>query len=126
MKFNVDGAARGCLRLAGIGGILRDCCGEVKIIFSKALRKTDSNLAKMMVVKEAFLIFFVSRWNKNHKLLIGSDSSNAVKWTKHPNSAPWRMRQLILLMTLWWSLDLFDFNRELENTHNGGLIHLAT
>ncbi|EOY03463.1 Uncharacterized protein TCM_018555 [Theobroma cacao] len=32
------------------------------------------------------------------KLLIKSDSTNAVKWTKCPNSAPWRMRQLILQM----------------------------
>ncbi|EOY04254.1 Uncharacterized protein TCM_019510 [Theobroma cacao] len=84
MKFNVDSIARRCSRLVGIGGILRDYCGEVKIIFSKALGEADSNLAEMMAVKESLLIFSVSRWNENHKLLIESDLSNAVKWTKHP------------------------------------------
>ncbi|EOY23054.1 Uncharacterized protein TCM_015057 [Theobroma cacao] len=96
MKFNVDGAARGCPRPTGIGGILRDHRGEVKIIFSKPISETDSNFAEMMAIKEAFLIFSVSRWKNNHKLLIESDSSNAVKWIKHPDGAPWRMRKLIL------------------------------
>ncbi|EOY15546.1 Uncharacterized protein TCM_034566 [Theobroma cacao] len=57
MKFNVDGAARGCPGPAGIGGILRDHRGEVKIIFSKLIGETDSKFAEMMAIKEAFLIF---------------------------------------------------------------------
>ncbi|EOY22607.1 Uncharacterized protein TCM_014733 [Theobroma cacao] len=96
MKFSIDGATRGCMELAGIGGILRACSGEAKIIFSKALGEADSNLVEMMAVKKALLIFSTSRWNKNRKLLIENNSSTAVKWTKHPNSASWRMRQLIL------------------------------
>ncbi|EOY13586.1 Uncharacterized protein TCM_032186 [Theobroma cacao] len=98
MKFNVDGAARGCPGPAGIGGILRDHRGYVKIIFSKAIGGADSNLAETMAVREALLTYSVSRWKENHKLLIESDSSNAVKWTNHPDTAPWRMRKLILQM----------------------------
>ncbi|EOY00710.1 Uncharacterized protein TCM_010646 [Theobroma cacao] len=71
MKFNVDGAARGCSGPTRIRGILRDHRGEVKIIFSNAIGEIDSNFAEMMAVK-------------------------AVKWTKHPDVALWRMRKLIL------------------------------
>ncbi|XP_017981001.1 PREDICTED: uncharacterized protein LOC18592617 [Theobroma cacao] len=96
MKFNVDGTARRCPGPTRIGEILRGCSREAKIIFPKAHGEADSSLAKMMVVKEALLIFSVSQRNENHKLLIESDSSNIVKWTKHLNLAPWRMRQLNL------------------------------
>ncbi|EOY00033.1 Uncharacterized protein TCM_009399 [Theobroma cacao] len=50
----------------------------------------------MMAVREAFLIFSSSIWKDNHKLLIDSDSSNVVKWTIHPDMAPWRMRKVVL------------------------------
>ncbi|EOY31092.1 Uncharacterized protein TCM_038099 [Theobroma cacao] len=35
MNFNVDGATKGCPRLAGIEGLLRNAAGEVKISFLK-------------------------------------------------------------------------------------------
>ena len=37
LKFNVDGSSKGKSGLAGIGGVLRDCSGKVKAIFSKAI-----------------------------------------------------------------------------------------
>ncbi|XVF62072.1 hypothetical protein PTKIN_Ptkin08bG0187700 [Pterospermum kingtungense] len=57
LKFNVDGSAKGKPRLAGIGGVLRDHEGNVKIQFMKSIGLADSNLAELLAIKEAFLIF---------------------------------------------------------------------
>ncbi|EOY20574.1 Uncharacterized protein TCM_011960 [Theobroma cacao] len=58
MKFKADGAARGCSGEAGIGGALRDEKGQIKILFLKCIGEGDSNLAEVMAIREAFLIFF--------------------------------------------------------------------
>ncbi|EOY33608.1 Uncharacterized protein TCM_041538 [Theobroma cacao] len=96
MKFNVDGAASGCPGEAGIGGILKNSAGETKMMFSKSIRMGDSNLAKVLAIKQAFMMFSASNWNGSHSLVIESDSSNAVSWIQAPNQAPWRMRKWIL------------------------------
>lgn len=51
MKFNLDGAAKGCPGEAGIGGVRRDERSDVKIIFSKAIGVDDSNLAEVMAIR---------------------------------------------------------------------------
>ncbi|EOY10119.1 Uncharacterized protein TCM_025497 [Theobroma cacao] len=79
MKFNVDGAAQGCPRDAGIGGVLRDSDGRIKAIFSKTIGVGDASLAKVRAIREAFFVFAASKWSQTHKLIIESDSKNAVK-----------------------------------------------
>ncbi|WRX26533.1 Ribonuclease H domain - like 10 [Theobroma cacao] len=96
MKFNVDGAASGCPGEAGIGGILRNSAGETKMMFSKSIEMGDSNLAEVLAIKQAFMMFFASNWNSFHSLVIESDSSNAVSWIQALNQALWRMRKWIL------------------------------
>ena len=53
MKFNVDGSFKGKPRPAGIGGVLRDCSGAFKAVFSKAIGLADSNVAELLAVREA-------------------------------------------------------------------------
>lgn len=96
MKFNVDGAASGCPGEAGIGGILRNSVGETKMMFSKAIGRGDANLAEVLAIRQAFMMFAASNWNESHFLVIESDSFNAVSWIKSPSQAPWRMRKWIL------------------------------
>ncbi|XP_021290660.1 uncharacterized protein LOC110421389 [Herrania umbratica] len=98
LKFNVHGAARGCPRPAGVRGILRDSSGEVKVIFSKSIGTADSNLAEILEIREAFLIFLALQWREHQQLIIESDSSNAVKWTTGVSIAPWKMRKWLLQM----------------------------
>ncbi|EOY00968.1 Uncharacterized protein TCM_010873 [Theobroma cacao] len=74
LKFNVDGATQGCLGPAGIGGLLRNCKREVKIIFSKHISEADSNLAEYRAVREAFAIFVASKWKEDYSLLIENNS----------------------------------------------------
>ncbi|OMO72253.1 hypothetical protein COLO4_27741 [Corchorus olitorius] len=95
LKFNVDGAARGQPGEAGIGGILRDENGNTKLVFSKPIGQADSNMAELLAIKEAFLIFAASNWANEKELLVESDSKNAVKWVNEPTSGPWRCRKII-------------------------------
>ena len=53
MKFNVDGFSRDKLGLTGIDGVLKDNTIAVIIVFSKAIEVVDSNVAKLLVVREA-------------------------------------------------------------------------
>ncbi|EOY15851.1 Uncharacterized protein TCM_034797, partial [Theobroma cacao] len=62
MKFNVDGAASGSTNEAGIGGLLRNSKGEVRMMFSKSIGVGDSNLAEVLTIQEAFAMFLASKW----------------------------------------------------------------
>ncbi|XVE50304.1 hypothetical protein DITRI_Ditri01bG0151200 [Diplodiscus trichospermus] len=80
---------------AGIGGILRDHGGYEKLRFSKCIGVEDSNVAELLANREAFMMFLASRWNLNKAIIIENDSTNVVKWILNPNTAPWRVRNII-------------------------------
>ncbi|XVE68051.1 hypothetical protein DITRI_Ditri09bG0037800 [Diplodiscus trichospermus] len=48
--------------LVGIEGVLRDYRSNVKAVFSKSIRATDSNLAQLIVIKEALSLSISSQW----------------------------------------------------------------
>ena len=56
-KFNVDEAAREKPRPAGIGGVLRNCNGDVLFMFSKYVRVCDSNEAEVLAILESLRSF---------------------------------------------------------------------
>ncbi|XVE60389.1 hypothetical protein DITRI_Ditri05aG0124900 [Diplodiscus trichospermus] len=95
VKFNVDGSSVGKPGPAGIGGILRDHAGNVKARFSKSIGVADSNLAELMAIREAFLVFLSSPWVNCKALIIESDSKIATGRVLEPAFAPWRSRNLI-------------------------------
>ncbi|EOY17318.1 Uncharacterized protein TCM_036481 [Theobroma cacao] len=98
MKFNIDGLAKGCLGPTGIGGIIRNESGEVKINFSKPIGMDDSSQVEIMAVKEVILIFFTSKWKESHLLIIESDASNVVNWVNNGSQVPWRLRKWVILI----------------------------
>eukprot|EP00268_Persea_americana_P018287 TRINITY_DN19084_c1_g1_i1.p1 TRINITY_DN19084_c1_g1~~TRINITY_DN19084_c1_g1_i1.p1 ORF type:complete len:125 (+),score=13.77 TRINITY_DN19084_c1_g1_i1:826-1200(+) len=56
-KFNVDGASRGNLGHAGIGGVLRNCKGKVLFMFYKNVGVYDLNEAKILAILEGLRLF---------------------------------------------------------------------
>ena len=56
-KFNVDGAVRGKLGMAEIGGVLRNSRGEVLFMFSKHVGVCDSIEAEVLAILEALRCF---------------------------------------------------------------------
>lgn len=63
LKFNVDRAAKGCSGEAGIGVVLTDKDGHVKILFSMSIGVGDSTIADIRAIREAFLLFSASKWD---------------------------------------------------------------
>lgn len=57
LKFNVDGAAKGKLKLSDISGVLCNHNGKVFLVFSNCLGTKDPNEAGVMAILEAFQIF---------------------------------------------------------------------
>ncbi|KAK6263482.1 hypothetical protein SCA6_018916 [Theobroma cacao] len=84
MKFNIDGAARGCPSPSGMGGAMHNHEEHVKILFSKPLGHGDSNMEEILAIKEAFYLFVAFSWCCIYAFIVESDSSNAVsRLTKH-------------------------------------------
>ncbi|XVE50461.1 hypothetical protein DITRI_Ditri01bG0164000 [Diplodiscus trichospermus] len=95
LKFNMDGSVLGKPGPAGIGGILRDHMGLEKIRFSKSVGIEESNMAKLLAIREAFILLASSQWAQTNALIVESDSRNAVNWIIKPELAPWRVRKFI-------------------------------
>ncbi|OMO50641.1 hypothetical protein COLO4_37965 [Corchorus olitorius] len=55
---------------AGIRGILRDDSGCTRLIFSKPIGIANSNMAEILAIKEAFLVFVAVDWVKEEELII--------------------------------------------------------
>ncbi|PWA41098.1 hypothetical protein CTI12_AA559960 [Artemisia annua] len=90
LKFNVDGSAKGKPGLAGIGGLLRNSEGVVVALFSMPVGIMDSNVAEVLAIKEASKMLNKKVEFNSVKIVIESDSLNAVSWTHTPIKRPWR------------------------------------
>ncbi|EOY30361.1 Uncharacterized protein TCM_037598 [Theobroma cacao] len=80
--------------------------GQVQAIFSKTIGVGDASLAEVRTIREAFLVFAASKWSQTHKLIIESDSKNAVKWINGPAGPPWRLRK--------WTMHVESLKRNIK------------
>lgn len=60
LKYNVDDAAHGKLRPAGVGGILRNHTWEVLLMFFKYVGVKDSNKVEVLTILEDLCIYALS------------------------------------------------------------------
>lgn len=60
LKYNVDDAAHGKLRPAGVGGILRNHTWEVLLMFFKYVGVKDSNEVEVLTILEDLCIYALS------------------------------------------------------------------
>ncbi|XVF43014.1 hypothetical protein PTKIN_Ptkin02bG0006400 [Pterospermum kingtungense] len=82
-----DGSSQGKPDPAGIGGVLRDHIGKELIRFSKAIGVKDSNMAELLAIREALIVFISSPWVYSKGLIIESDSKVATNWVLNPAAA---------------------------------------
>ncbi|WRX25035.1 Ribonuclease H domain - like 10 [Theobroma cacao] len=69
---------------------------QLRVVLGKlATGWGDSNLAELLAIKEAFLLFAASPWVNSYVLIIESDSSNAVRWILKPYDSPWKFCNII-------------------------------
>ncbi|XVE78048.1 hypothetical protein DITRI_Ditri13aG0112900 [Diplodiscus trichospermus] len=92
--WDVDGSSLGKPGPAGIGGILRDHLGNELIRFSRSVGMSESNVAELLAIREAFVLYVSSSWARCHDLLIESDSLTAVNWANNPLSVPWSVKNI--------------------------------
>ncbi|XVF78334.1 hypothetical protein PTKIN_Ptkin14bG0124000 [Pterospermum kingtungense] len=78
VKYNVDGSSLGRSEPAGIKGIMRDHQENVLIRFSKSVGVEDSNIAELLTIREAFVLFFSSSWAQTRTIIVKSDSMVAL------------------------------------------------
>ncbi|KAL4333388.1 hypothetical protein GQ457_07G006800 [Hibiscus cannabinus] len=88
LKFNVDKACNS--RAAGCGGVLRNCLGDVKTLFSRPVECQGADFVELMVVRTALVIFTEAfRIGRDH-LIVESDSKVVLHWIANPTTRPWR------------------------------------
>ncbi|GKB01454.1 retrovirus-related pol polyprotein from transposon TNT 1-94 [Tanacetum coccineum] len=87
LKFNADGSAKG---KPGIGGLLRNSEGVVVALFSILVGVMDSNVAEVLAIKEACKMLNKKVEFNSVKIVIKSDSLNAVSWARTPITRPLR------------------------------------
>ncbi|XVF18129.1 hypothetical protein REPUB_Repub10bG0185600 [Reevesia pubescens] len=93
LKFNIDGASKGNLGLAGVEEVLRDNGDNILMFFSNPVGIMDAISAEVLAINEAFLLFSASKWANSHELWIECDCKNAVLWSLNPSDAPWKLRK---------------------------------
>ncbi|KAK3200760.1 hypothetical protein Dsin_024175 [Dipteronia sinensis] len=80
LKFNVDGSARGCPGMAGMGGVLRNHCGRVLGLFSIHVGIQDSNSAEILAIHKACELCVTNPVFQSVEVIIVSDSMVAILW----------------------------------------------
>ena len=77
-------------RLAGIGGVIRDCKGQVLFVFSKSIGIVDSNLAKLMAVINALSYVASANFDLLLDIILESDSKAMISWLNSVLDSPWK------------------------------------
>ena len=80
LKFNVDGATKGCPGSAGIGGVLRNSCGKVLCLFSCQVGVQRANTAEILAILKACRICLSRSDLIDKEIMLVSDSKVAVSW----------------------------------------------
>lgn len=91
LKWNVDASLISSLSRSAIGGVLRDSNGVFKCVFSSPIPFIEINSAEILAIFRASQIAMTMESFKNHKLIIESDSSNAVMWCNAEHGGPWNL-----------------------------------
>lgn len=92
LKWNVDASLQPTLNKTSIGGVLRDSDGNFLCLFSSPILHMEINIAEIFAIHKALKITQGSNKFKNSRLIIESDSANAVKWCNEKNGGPWNIQ----------------------------------
>lgn len=101
VKFIVKGSVRAVYpRAAGYVGALVNQKNSIIAVISGPLQEVDSDVAEMLAVREALLMFERSKLCRKVGLVVESDSRNAVSWIKWDIGNPWELQAVINEITM--------------------------
>lgn len=90
-KWNVDASMHPIESRSAIGGVLRNHLGNFISLFSSPIPFMEINSAEILAIHRAVKISLSSEVLKGVKLIIESDSANAVQWCNSENGGPWNL-----------------------------------
>lgn len=91
LKWNVDASVNTLSARSAIGGVLRSHSGNFSCIFSSPIPFMEINSAEIHAFHRAIRISLSSEKIKSSKIILESDSSNAVLWCNADNGGPWNL-----------------------------------
>ncbi|XP_010667512.1 uncharacterized protein LOC104884533 [Beta vulgaris subsp. vulgaris] len=91
LMWNVDASFKPHLDHAAVGGVLRNPMGNFVCLFSSPIPLLEINYAEVFAIFRAIKISINSDRIKNHRIIIISDSSNAVQWCNQDSGGPWNL-----------------------------------
>ncbi|KAE8679344.1 crossover junction endonuclease MUS81-like isoform X2 [Hibiscus syriacus] len=94
-KMNVDGAVSRTGMSAGIGGIMRDWNRSELISFSQNVGPNPIILAELKAIKKGIEVFVASVWVSKGRLIVESDSKQAVDWILDQATVPTFLSQFV-------------------------------
>ena len=95
LKWNVDASMKISNSKASIGGVLRDHHGKFIYLFSSLIPFMEINHAEIFATHRALKISLTMENARNSKLIVESDSANAVSWCTGENNGPWNLTFII-------------------------------
>lgn len=91
IKWNVDASVHPFNSRAAIGGVLRNHLGNFKCLFSSPIPFMEINSAEILAIYRAVKITTSKEELKGAKLILESDSKNAVLWCNSDCGGPWNL-----------------------------------
>ncbi|XP_048491371.1 uncharacterized protein LOC125492703 [Beta vulgaris subsp. vulgaris] len=91
LKWNVDASVNPLQSRAAIGGVLRNKDGKFMCVFSSPIPFMEINCAEILAIHRAIMLSLYCETTKSSKLVLESDSSNAVLWSNGDRCGPWNM-----------------------------------
>ncbi|XP_010684850.2 uncharacterized protein LOC104899371 [Beta vulgaris subsp. vulgaris] len=91
IKWNVDTSVNPLESSSAIGGVLRNHRGNFLCLFSSPIPFMEINCAEILDIHRAIKITLSSNIYKNSKIILESDSSNAMLWSNSEVGGPWNL-----------------------------------
>ena len=95
IKWNVDASLSPSLGRSAIGGVLRGPDGLFKCLFSCPIPPMEINSAEVLAIHRAIQISLNNQEFKTSKIIIESDSQNAVRWCTSQKGGPWHLNFIL-------------------------------
>nr|CCA65974.1 hypothetical protein [Beta vulgaris subsp. vulgaris] len=91
IKWNVDASVDPRTSCSAIGRVLRNQHGNFMCLFSSPIPPMEINCAEVLAIHRAISISLASDSIKDAKIILESDSANAVSWCNGEEGGPWNM-----------------------------------
>ena len=91
LKWNIDASMKVSESKSAVGGVLRNHLGKFICLFSCPVPFLDINHGEVFAIHRALKISSSMDWSRQSRIILESDSVNAVKWCRGESDGPWNL-----------------------------------